>query len=144
MQKVQKTVLVEHTAQQMYTLVDDIPGYVQFLPWCGGSEVLEDAPHQRVGRLHIHYHGIRQHFTTRNTRDPFRRIDLQLVDGPFRSLVGHWHFTPLGDTACKIQFVLEYEFSSKLLEILVGPVFGVIANTLVEAFIKRAHEVHGT
>ncbi len=68
---------------------------------------------------------------------------MQLVDGPFRALQGRWCFEPLGDVGCKISLFLEYEFSSRMVSLVVGPVFNKIANTLVDAFQKRAVEVYG-
>jgi len=70
-------------------------------------------------------------------------MDLKLRDGPFDHLAGHWRFTPLGDTACKIEFRLQYEFSSQLLEKALGPVFHHITNTFVDSFVKRAQKVYG-
>ena len=68
---------------------------------------------------------------------------MQLVEGPFSELHGRWRFDPLGDAGCKISLFLEYEFSSKMVSVVVGPVFNKIANTLVDAFQKRAVEVYG-
>ena len=65
------------------------------------------------------------------------------IDGPFRKLEGSWAFKPLGETACKIEFRLRYEFSSKLFEKVIGPVFNHIANTFVDAFVRRAAQVYG-
>jgi ribosome-associated toxin RatA of RatAB toxin-antitoxin module len=70
-------------------------------------------------------------------------MSIRLVEGPFRVLDGEWHFTSLAEDACKIEFCLHYEFSSKILEMLVGPVFTYIANTLVDAFVQRADKVYG-
>jgi ribosome-associated toxin RatA of RatAB toxin-antitoxin module len=67
-----------------------------------------------------------------------------LQNGPFRHLDGDWRFIPLGPSACKIEFRLDYEFSSKLLEKLVGPVFHYIANSLVDAFVHRAEKVYSS
>ena len=68
---------------------------------------------------------------------------MHLVNGPFKNLDGTWQFEPLGETACKVSLHLEFEFSSKLIGITLGPVFSKIANNLVDAFIKRAESVYG-
>jgi len=94
--------------------------------------------------VHIDYHGVHTNFTTENIHQPHSTIEIRLVQGPFRHLQGTWRFTPLGDSACKIQLRLAYEFSSRLLEKLVGPVFGYIANNLVDAFVRRAGQLHGS
>jgi ribosome-associated toxin RatA of RatAB toxin-antitoxin module len=139
---IEKTVLVAHSAAQMFSLVDRVEDYPKFLPWCGGASVTkleEDTVHATV---HIDYHYIKQSFTTQNVRTPPHQIDMTLQDGPFQHLDGRWRFIPLSDAACKIEFSLHYEFSSKLLEKLVGPVFHYIANSFVDAFIQRAEKVY--
>jgi ribosome-associated toxin RatA of RatAB toxin-antitoxin module len=136
--QVNRTVLVEHSAQQMFRLVDDVAAYPQFLPWCRAADVSLQTDALTEAAIQIDYHHLKQRFSTRNEKRFPERMDIRLLQGPFRRLQGHWHFVPLGEHACKIEFALEYEFSSKLVDKLVGPVFGYIANSLVDAFIKRA------
>lgn len=142
MAEVKKQVLIEFTPEQMFTLVDRCEDYPQFLPWCGGADVSERTDTLTVATLHINYHGIRAHFSTENTKLPPREMHIRLKEGPFSHLDGCWRFTPLGDTACKVEFNLHYQFSSKLLEKALGPVFNHIASTFVESFIKRAQQVY--
>jgi ribosome-associated toxin RatA of RatAB toxin-antitoxin module len=139
---VEKTVLVPHSAEQMFNLVDRVEEYPQFLPWCGGASIKEMLGTTMRASLLIDYHHIKQHFSTENLRNPPHQIDIALMDGPFKHLDGCWRFTPLNDEACKIEFRLQYEFSNKLLEKLVGPVFHHIANSFVDAFIQRADKVY--
>lgn len=141
---VEKTVLVEYSAPQMYALVDDVAKYPQFLPWCGGAQVLDQLDGVIRAAISIEFRGIRQRFTTENRRQPSELIEMKLVDGPFRHLDGSWRFTPLGNEACKIEFRLHYEFSSTLLDKLIGPVFHYIANSFVDAFVKRAGQIYGS
>jgi ribosome-associated toxin RatA of RatAB toxin-antitoxin module len=140
---VEKSVLVGYSPQQMFDLVDAVEAYPQFLPWCAAAQVIHrDAAITRA-TLHINYHGLTQKFTTENTKDPPQLMTVRLVEGPFRILDGEWRFTSLGEHACRIDFRLHYEFSSRILEMLVGPVFSYIANTLVDAFVKRAEKLYG-
>jgi ribosome-associated toxin RatA of RatAB toxin-antitoxin module len=146
MKSVHKSVLIWHSAHEMFTLVSDVPRYPEFLPWCSDGSVLEHTPDGMVARIGMAFGGLRKHFTTRNTHQPDRRIHLQLVDGPFSQLEGTWAFTPIGDgsqRACKVDFQLNYGFSSHTLATLVGPVFDKIAANLVDAFVKRADQVYG-
>lgn len=143
MSVIEKTVLVAHTPEQMFNLVNDVAHYPAFLPWCSKSEVIRAEGDELVASLHIDYLKIRQHFTTRNVNTPFERIEMELVDGPFDHLHGGWRFQPLGDYGCKIHFELHYDFSSKLLEKIIGPVFSRIMTALVDAFIQQADEVYG-
>lgn len=142
MAEVNKLVLIEFTPAQMFELVDRCEDYPLFLPWCGGVELLERTETVTAATLHINYHGIKAHFSTENTKRHPYEMTLRLTDGPFTHLDGRWRFTPLGDTACKVEFQLRYQFSSKLLEKVLGPVFSHIANTFVDSFVKRAGQVH--
>ena len=144
MPDVVKSVLVTYSAEQMFGLVDDVPRYPEFLPWCSGAEVVRNVQHVTRATLQINYRGIRQRFTTDNTTVPPQSLTMQLVEGPFRALDGVWRFNDLDGRGCKIEFRLHYEFSSRVLAALLGPVFGTIADTLVEAFVKRAGQVHGS
>lgn len=142
MAEVRKTVLVEFTPQQMFELVDRCEEYAEFLPWSDGAEVLERTEDVTVATVHVNYHGIRTKFTTENTKHYPNEMHIRLREGPFRQLEGGWFFTPLGETACKIEFRLQYEFEHRLLEKALGPVFNHIANTFVDSFVKRAGQVY--
>lgn len=142
MATVEKTVLVPHSAEQMFDLVDSVEDYPKFLPWCGGASVNDLDGNAVHATVQIDYHHIRQSFTTENVRTPPHQIDITLQRGPFKHLDGCWRFIPLSPSACKIEFRLHYEFSSKLLEKMVGPVFHYIANNFVDAFIHRADKVY--
>lgn len=140
---VHKTVLLSYSASQMFALVDKVEDYPAFLPWCGGVVVKERTPDRLVAGISINYHGVKQSFTTENMNNPPASIKMKLVEGPFRHLDGQWSFKALREDACKIEFELHYEFSSKILEKLIGPVFGMIVNSFVDSFCKRAEEVYG-
>ena len=144
MHKVQRSVLVPHSAEQMFNLVADVEQYPAFMPWCGGSEVIARDENGMDAAVTISLAGIKQRFATRNTHHFPDRIDLELLDGPFSALVGHWVFQPLDAHACKIVFTLEYAFSSRTLEALVGPIFNRIASSFIDSFTKRAGELYGS
>jgi ribosome-associated toxin RatA of RatAB toxin-antitoxin module len=140
---VHKSVLVGYSAAQMFTLVDKVEDYPKFLPWCGGVKVISRDNEKLVATLTINYHGIKQSFTTQNINTPSSEMKMRLVDGPFKTLDGTWTFKSLRDDACKVEFDLRYEFSNRLLEQIIGPVFSVIANSFVDSFCKRADSVYG-
>lgn len=146
MKTIHKTVLLWHSPHDMFALVTDVERYPQFLPWCESGQVLERTDSGMVARIGMSLSGLRQHFTTRNTHILDRQVRIELLDGPFSRLEGTWDFLPVGDgsqRACKIDFRLQYAFSSAMLSKLVGPVFDKIASTLVDAFVKRADAVYG-
>lgn len=140
---VEKSVLVFYSARQMFVLVDRVEDYPVFLPWCGGTEVQRSSDDVLEATVHIDYHHVRQSFTTENTRQEPNLIEMRFRRGPFSHLEGSWRFVELDETACKVEFRLHYEFSTKLLDKLVSPVFGYIANSFVEAFVQRAVVIYG-
>jgi len=143
MASVRKSVLVPFGAAAMFDLVDDVEQYPRFLPWCAGARVLERHDGGKTARLDIDYHGVKAHFTTENANRAPHSIVVTLKDGPFRRLHGEWRFVALAPAACKVQFELAWEFRTPVLERVVGPVFGRIANTFIDAFVRRAESVHG-
>lgn len=140
---VHKSVFLGYSAQQMFDLVAAIEDYPKFLPWCGGVEIKERNGNTVVASVGINYHGVKQAFTTANENTAPSSIKMKLVDGPFKTLDGVWTFKALREDACKIELDLHYEFSSGLLDKLIGPVFGMIANSMVDSFCKRAETVYG-
>ena len=143
MHKVDRSVLVPYTPAQMFDLVADVDHYPAFMPWCGGAQVLSRDEQGMVASVTIAFAGLRQQFTTSNTHDYPNRIDLELVDGPFSALAGHWQFQALGDEGCKVLFTMEYAFSSRALEKLVGPVFNRVASSFIDSFTRRAQDCYG-
>jgi ribosome-associated toxin RatA of RatAB toxin-antitoxin module len=140
---IEKSVLVPFSAEQMYTLVERVEDYPQFLPWCGGSSVQQRDEQGMEATIIIRFKGITQSFSTRNRHYPFERIDIQLKDGPFANLEGDWRFIALKENACKVAFRLEYNFSNIVLEKLIGPVFHYIASSFIESFTQRARALYG-
>lgn len=142
MAQVKKTVIINHSAGEMFLLVDDVLKYPEFLPWCGGVDLIEQNDHATTATLHIAYHGLHQKFTTENAKTFPSAMSIQLKDGPFKHLDGAWQFIPLNDEACKIEFSLNYEFENHFLEKIIAPVFNHIANTFVDGFVVRADKIY--
>lgn len=142
MPQISRTALVPFSAEQMYKLVNDVQSYPQFLPGCVGSRVLQSSSAEMTAAVDVSKAGISKTFTTRNILTSNQSILMQLVDGPFRSLVGGWKFTPLTSDACRIEFQLDFEFTNKLIELAFGRVFKELALSMVQAFTSRAKEVY--
>ncbi|RUO77270.1 type II toxin-antitoxin system RatA family toxin [Idiomarina seosinensis] len=142
MPRIEKSALVSHSAQQMFDLVNDIDKYPDFVPGCVDAKVIEQGDDYKVATLDISKAGIRKSFTTRNTLVAPERIDMQLVDGPFKKLSGGWRFTPLADDACKIQFELDFEFANRLLGMAFGKIFSEVTARMVDAFVERSKKVY--
>lgn len=142
MPDVSKTVLVPFSAKQMYDLVAKCEDYPAFLPWCAGGRILDQKDNIVSAELEIDFKGIKQSFSTRNVNVPGECIEMRLLSGPFRSLEGRWRFIALSEEACKVEFRLDYHFSSGLLEKVIGPVFAHITATFVDSFVARAEAVY--
>ena len=143
MPQVKKSALVRHSTQQMFDLVSDVEGYPRFLPWCHSATLLSRNDDELCGRIEVARLGVRQVFSTCNKLEPPERMYLDLKEGPFRKLNGVWTFTALREDACKVELELDFEFSGRLIDKAFGAVFGQIANSLVDAFCKRADEIYG-
>jgi ribosome-associated toxin RatA of RatAB toxin-antitoxin module len=142
MKEISRSAIVEHSAGEMYALVDDIESYPRFLPWCHDAKV-EDVGGKKRATLVAGLGAIRQSFTTLNDNQPGQSIDMRLVTGPFKHFAAAWRFMPLAEDACQVEFSLRYEFASRALAKLLEPLFEQIANTMVDAFTRRADEIHG-
>ena len=142
MKRIIRSAIVEHAAGQMFALVDDIESYPQFLPWCVAAAVQDRTAEGVTATLSIGLRGLRTSFTTRNENRPGEAIDMRLVQGPFRRFAAAWRFKPLSGEASGIEFSLEYELSGPLARML-SPLLEHIADTMVDAFTRRAREVYG-
>jgi len=134
--------LTPFSADQMFALVDDIEAYPAFLQWCRSADVISRDIDVVTARLELAKGSVHKTFTTQNRLMPGKMIEMKLVEGPFRHLEGFWKFEALREDACKISLDLEFDFSSKMLSMVVGPVFSQVANTLVDAFCRRAEFIY--
>ncbi|WP_456407237.1 type II toxin-antitoxin system RatA family toxin [Thiolapillus sp.] len=138
---VEKTALVPVPAAILYEIVNDVDRYPEFLPWCKDARLLSRTDDELCGEIVVSKAGVTRAFSTCNRLFPYHRIEIHLKEGPFRKLEGAWEFTELREDACKVALTLEFEFSSGLMDKAFGIVFGQIANSLVDAFCKRANEL---
>jgi len=143
MTTINKFALVPYSPAQMYALVDDIDSYSEFLPWCKNARVLSRTEDEVRATLELSKGGVEKAFTTCNRNQKNKMIEMRLVEGPFKCLEGFWRFDALGEDGCKVSLDLEFEFASRMLDLVVGPVFNQVANSLVDSFQQRAVDVYG-
>lgn len=143
MRKVNRSALVPYTAREMFSLVDDIESYPEFVPWCNDATVESRTNDTVVATLELHKGPISKHFTTRNTRRGFEAIDMELVGGPFRHLSGGWRFREIEEQGCRVSLELEFEFENRLVDLMFGTFFKEAGDSLVDAFTTRARDVLG-
>jgi len=140
---IKKSALVLYSASEMYALVNDIEAYPQFLPWCRSTQILSRAEDEVRATIEMVKGGVHKSFTTSNRMQKHKMIDIRLLEGPFKRLEGYWRFEPLRADASKVGLDMEFEFSNQLLRMAIEPVFKQIANSLVDAFCKRAVDLYG-
>jgi ribosome-associated toxin RatA of RatAB toxin-antitoxin module len=143
MRKVNRSALVPYSAREMFSLVYDVESYPQFVPWCNDATVESRSGDSVVATLELHKGPISKHFTTRNTRRGFEAIDMELVGGPFRQLTGGWRFRDIENQGCRVSLELEFEFESRLVDMMFGAFFKDAGDSLVDAFTTRAREIYG-
>ena len=143
MSSIARSALVAYSAQEMYALVDNIEAYPEFLPWCRSARVIERKAGLTVAALSVGLKGVQQSFTTENANTPGESIEMRLVEGPFSSFRARWKFQALEARAAKIEFSMDYRLSGGLLAKVLSPLFDHIADTMVEAFSRRARSVYG-
>jgi coenzyme Q-binding protein COQ10 len=132
---------------EIFELVADVAKYPEFLPWCTGARVRDKQPtetgHSMVADLMIGFKMVRERFTSRvDVNRQERKIDVEYIQGPFKHLKNHWTFTPTPAGACQIDFYLEFEFSSVMLQKLIGVLFHEAVRRMVAAFEARAYQIY--
>ncbi len=142
MASINRSALMPYSASQMYMIVNSVEDYPDFLPWCASSTVLNQSEESMEATILMQKGKLNHSFTTSNTLISDSNIHMQLVDGPFKKLSGDWLFTDLSEQGSKIELNLEFEFSNRIVGMLIGPVFTQIANSLVDAFCQRAHQLY--
>lgn len=143
MHEVRRSAIVPHTPAQMFELVADVAAYPQFVPWCAEGWLTERSATELTGGIAIRQGPLNIRMTTRNQLDPPHRMTLELVDGPFTDLRGEWRFEPLGETGCRIELVMRFQFRNRVMDRLLAGAFETTCNRLVDAFVGRADVVYG-
>jgi ribosome-associated toxin RatA of RatAB toxin-antitoxin module len=146
MREIRRSALVPATARRMFELINDVENYPQFIPGCSAAAVLERTVDQLRARLTVGSGALRTSFITRNRLTQDTRIQMELEEGPFRSLDGLWTLTPVtqGDSAvqmgCRVELQLRFELKGGLANLALGPAIERMAGSLVDAFVARARQ----
>ena len=143
MTEISKATVVPYTPEEMYVLVNDIESYPAFLPWCSAAKILTQQEESLTATLSLALGKIKQSFTTENTMQDGSRIEIQLIEGPFKHLSGYWKFNPEDEQSCHIQLHMDFEFKNKIIKHTLGKAFYKVMDSLVESFAQRAQQVYG-
>jgi ribosome-associated toxin RatA of RatAB toxin-antitoxin module len=143
MQVVERSALVTYTAAQMFALVNDVPRYPEFLPWCAAARAEEVSAAESIATVKIAHGVLQTEFTTRNALTQDAQINMHLLHGPFRDLNGVWRFEAIGERGSRVHFKVEFEFKNRLMAAAFNAVFESLCGSIVEAFVVRAKQVYG-
>ncbi|MBV8146987.1 MAG: type II toxin-antitoxin system RatA family toxin [Gammaproteobacteria bacterium] len=141
MREVKRSALVNRPPAELFALINDIESYPQFLPWCTHALVRSRTPTEIVATLGVSQGGLHGEFTTRNTLEPDRRIHMQLLSGPFRTLEGEWLLTPIETEGARVELTMRFAFANRLTAMLFEPKFAATIGSLVDAFVARARSL---
>jgi len=146
-----KSAIVPYTSQEMYSLVNNIKAYPEFLPWCSNSVIHSETPNEIQASLTLQVSGFSKAITTHNRMEPNKIIEIRLINEPMSHLEAFWRFEPAtaptestqdqdGDLIqpCKISFNIEFEFTNRLIRMALEPFFNKVSDTIVDAFSNRA------
>lgn len=140
---INKSKVVPYPQHQMYTLVNDIGSYSEFVPFCSDSRI-DNYTHEEIcATLSFAQGRLRKSFTTLNRLQPYKIIEIRLINGPFRRLEGYWYFESVDGNRCRVSLNLEFEFSSQWLSFMFEPLFKQVATMLVDTFYKQANFLYG-
>ena len=143
MHTVTRSLILPYSTAEMYSLVDDVDRYHEFLPWCEISAVLKRERSAVTARIGVCFKGLSTAFTTRNRLISDEEITIELVEGPFDHLTGGWRFSSLDEKACRVSLEMRFSLAGRLANQTITPVFKHICSTLVESFAERARELYG-
>ncbi|HES77268.1 MAG TPA: type II toxin-antitoxin system RatA family toxin [bacterium] len=143
MSRLHREAIVPYSAHEMFVLVGAVEDYQHFLPWCSNSGQQQKSEDEVIASVTMSKGALRKTFTTHNLLQRDKMIEMRLVDGPFKHLHGFWRFEPIGECGSKISLDLEFQFTNKLIEFAVGPVFTTVTGEMVRSFQRRAEQVYG-
>lgn len=144
MSTIERSALVTFSAQQMFSLVNDIEAYPQFMRGCSAAKILQRGDNWVEAELELQRSGFKQSFVTRNTLDEPHSMTMELIKGPFKKFHGKWEFQALSEQACKVRFVLELAFANPLMGMMLNSVFEQVATEQLQSICERAQQIYGT
>jgi ribosome-associated toxin RatA of RatAB toxin-antitoxin module len=142
--EIRRSALVTFTPEQMFDLVIDVERYPEFLPWVATAQLHERSERDLVATMEMQRAGVRERFSTRNEFSRPEYMTLRLLQGPFRTLDGRWSFTPISSAGTRVELEMRFEFANPVVSLLFGKAFEQSCNALINAFVARARELHGS
>lgn len=134
--------ICSYSQQELFALVIDIESYPKFLPWCKDAKIIKQKDNIIIAKLVIEFSNITQSYISKVTFNQPSKIEVEMIEGPFNYLYNKWSFMGLEDGNTKLKFEIDFKFSSKILENLIGLVFDKSVSKLTDAFLSRAAELY--
>ena len=129
--------VLPYSPEQLFDMVADVRRYPEFLPWCVGARIVSTTETELIADLTIGFKMFRETFRSQVTLDRPDHLHVRYLNGPFRYLNNHWRFKPVqGGT--EVDFFVDFEFRSRLLQAVIGTVFNEAVRLMVRAFERRA------
>ncbi len=136
--------VLPYSAEQMCSLVNDVKKYPEFLPWCAGARVYNHVGDRQFDAdLIIGFKMFRERYTSRVVNNSPEGVMVDYLRGPLKKLYNHWHFKALSEATCEVDFHVDFEFKSRTLNKMIGPMFTKASRKMVAAFEDRAIELYG-
>jgi len=132
-----------YSAEQMFALVTDIARYPEFLPWVIALRVRSDSEHEAVADMIVGFKGLRESFSCRVHKERARAVTVSYIDGPMKHLSNEWHFASTENGGCRVDFMVDFAFRSRVFETLAGQMFDKALRKMIAAFETRAGELYG-
>lgn len=134
--------ILRYTPEQLFDMVADVRRYPEFLPWCVGARIVSQTESEQIADLTIGFKMFRETFRSRVTLERPHHVHVEYLTGPFRYLNNHWRFKPVAG-GTEVDFFVDFEFRSRLLQVVIGTVFNEAVSMMVRAFERRARALYG-
>lgn len=142
MPKIHREALLPYPKDALYALVNEVQYYSEFLPWCHATEIIEKTESLMRASIIVKKMGISKSFSTENALQPYEKISMKLLNGPFRHLTGEWQFLSIQELGCKIILDLDFEFLPGLINLPFKKIFEPAADSMLQSFVERAHALY--
>ena len=143
MDYINKSEEINVSHELIFSLINNVEDYHTFLPWCSDSKIISDNGNKMLAEIEISKNFINWKFSTENTYDLNKKINIKLIDGPFNHLDGYWEFKKIDNYNTTVDLYLEYKFDSRLIELSIKPIFSNIMSSILDSFISEAFKRKG-
>ena len=139
----QETRTLPYSPEQVFDMVADVARYPEFLPWVSAIRVRSNSDTEMVADMVVGFKGLRETFSSKVTKERPRAIHVEYLEGPLKYLRNDWQFKPDGKGGTLVEFCVDFQFKSRVFEMLAGQVFDRALRKMTGAFEERAAALYG-